>query len=93
MTTDAAAQDRTPVPRDRADDYTRDAARLRREFLEQQTGASLNHVAQYSLDPATLPGNIEHFTGVAQLPIGIAGPAIVAEEWVTAHDAYGRNRP
>jgi hydroxymethylglutaryl-CoA reductase (NADPH) len=80
MTTDAAAQGRIPVPRDRADDYTRDAARLRREFLQQQTGASLDHVAQYSLDPATLPGNIEHFTGVAQVPIGIAGPVLVNGE-------------
>ncbi|MCW3004751.1 MAG: hydroxymethylglutaryl-coenzyme reductase [Conexibacter sp.] len=79
MTTDTD-QDRTPVPRDRADDYTRDAARLRRDFLEQQTGASLEHVSQYSLDPATLPGNIEHFTGVAQVPIGIAGPLLVNGE-------------
>jgi hydroxymethylglutaryl-CoA reductase (NADPH) len=79
MTTDAV-EGRTPVPRDREDDYTRDAARLRQKFLEQQTGATLDHVAQYSLDPATLPGNIEHFTGVAQVPLGIAGPLLVNGE-------------
>jgi hydroxymethylglutaryl-CoA reductase (NADPH) len=79
MTTDAV-EGRTPVPRDREDDYTRDAARLRQKFLEQQTGATLDHVAQYSLDPATLPGNIEHFTGVAQVPIGVAGPLLVNGE-------------
>jgi hydroxymethylglutaryl-CoA reductase (NADPH) len=79
MTTDAA-QGRTPIPRDRTDDYTRDAARLRREFLTQETGAALDHVGHYSLDPGALPGNIEHFTGVAQVPIGIAGPLLVDGE-------------
>ena len=34
----------------------------------------------YSFDPATLPGNIEHFVGVAQVPIGIAGPLLVDGE-------------
>jgi hydroxymethylglutaryl-CoA reductase (NADPH) len=79
MTTDAA-QGRTPIPRDRTDDYTRDAARLRREFLTQETGAALDHVGHYSLDPGALPGNVEHFTGVAQVPIGIAGPLLVDGE-------------
>ena len=43
-------------------------------------GARLEHVASYSLDPATLPGNVEHFTGVAQVPIGLAGPLLVNGE-------------
>jgi hydroxymethylglutaryl-CoA reductase (NADPH) len=71
---------RTPVPRDREDDYTRDAAKLRRDFLTERSGASLEHIGNYSLDPATLPGNIEHFTGVAQVPMGIAGPLLVNGE-------------
>jgi hydroxymethylglutaryl-CoA reductase (NADPH) len=75
-----ASADRTPVPRDRADDYTRDAARLRQEFLTQRSGTALHHVGHYSLDPATLPGNIEHFFGVAQVPIGVAGPLLVCGE-------------
>ena len=75
-----ASGDRTPVPRDRTDDYTRDAARVRRDFLTQRTGATLEHVASYSFDPAALPGNIEHFTGVAQVPIGVAGPLLVDGE-------------
>jgi hydroxymethylglutaryl-CoA reductase (NADPH) len=75
-----ASTDRVPVPRDRGDDYTRDAAKLRREFLAERTGATLEHVAHHSLDPATLPGNIEHFTGVAQVPIGVAGPLLVNGE-------------
>ena len=71
---------RTPVPHDRANDYTRDAAERRRDFLSETTGAELEHMGTYSLDPATLPGNIEHFTGVAHVPIGIAGPLLVCGE-------------
>jgi hydroxymethylglutaryl-CoA reductase (NADPH) len=37
-------------------------------------------VGHYSFDPSVLPGNIEHFTGVAQVPIGIAGPLLVDGE-------------
>jgi hydroxymethylglutaryl-CoA reductase (NADPH) len=71
---------RTPVPRDRDNDYTRDAAALRRDFLTERTGVALEHLATYSQDPAMLPGNIEHFTGVAQVPLGIAGPLLVNGE-------------
>src|SRR4051794_38713080 len=71
---------RIGVPRDRENDYTRDAATRRREFLEERTGASLEHVSSYSLDPGALPGNVEQFTGVAQVPIGIAGPLLVDGE-------------
>ena len=62
------------VPRDREGDYTPAMAARRREFLREQTGASLEHVGQFSFDPSVLPGNIENFTGVAQVPIGVAGP-------------------
>ena len=72
-------RDRVSVPR-QSDDYTHEAAAARREFLREQAGASLEHVGSYSLDPAELPGNIEHFTGVAQVPLGIAGPLLVDGE-------------
>ncbi|MEZ5114693.1 MAG: hydroxymethylglutaryl-CoA reductase [Candidatus Nanopelagicales bacterium] len=65
---------RRPVPRDRTADHTDELAARRREFVREETGADLHHVGSYSLDPATLPGNIENFTGVAQVPIGLAGP-------------------
>ena len=61
-------------PRNKEDDYTADMAGLRREFLHEQTGVSLDHVGHFSVDPSTLPGNVENFSGVAQVPIGIAGP-------------------
>ena len=71
---------RKKIPRDRDDDYTPAAAAARRAFLREQTGVALEHVSQGSFDPALLPGNIEHFIGVAQVPIGIAGPLLVDGE-------------
>src|SRR5690348_6442271 len=71
---------RVAVPRDGSNDYTRDAAKLRQDFIREQTGTELQHVSSYSFDPAVLPGNIEHFTGVAQVPIGLAGPLLVDGE-------------
>jgi len=66
--------DRIPVPRSKENDYTPEMAAKRREVIRDQTGASLSHVGQYSFDPGILPGNIENFVGVAQVPIGVAGP-------------------
>ncbi len=68
------------IPRDKTNDYTDDAVIKRRTFIEQQTGTILEHVGKYSFDPALVRGNIEHFTGVAQVPIGFAGPLRVNGE-------------
>jgi hydroxymethylglutaryl-CoA reductase (NADPH) len=62
------------IPRHKEDDYTPEVAARRREFLRERTGVSLEHVGQYSFDPGVLPGNVENFSGVAQVPIGVAGP-------------------
>src|SRR3954462_9887676 len=53
---------------------------MRQEFLSERTGASLEHVSGYSFDPGVLPGNVEQFVGVAQVPIGVAGPLLVDGE-------------
>ena len=71
---------RVKIPRDGENDYTDEAAAARRAFLSEQTGVTLDDAAHYSFDPSILPGNIEHFTGVAQVPIGIAGPLLVDGE-------------
>ncbi len=68
------------IPRDRDNDYSDEAIRTRREFIEEQTGTRFEHLGSYSLDPATLRGNVEHFTGIAQMPIGFAGPLLVNGE-------------
>src|ERR1022692_4158774 len=72
--------ERPRIPRDTKDDYTPQAARARREFLRERTGAELAHVGAFSFEPAILPGNVEHFIGVAQVPIGVAGPLLVDGE-------------
>jgi hydroxymethylglutaryl-CoA reductase (NADPH) len=74
MNQDPPATARRSVPRDAQNDYTQEAAARRRSFAQEQTGACLEHVGRHSFDPAVLPGNIENFTGVAQVPIGLAGP-------------------
>jgi hydroxymethylglutaryl-CoA reductase (NADPH) len=76
----ASIDSRQPVPRDPDNDYTREAAAMRREFLRERTGVELEHVAQFSFDPDVVPGNIEHFIGVSQVPIGLAGPLLVHGE-------------
>ena len=73
-------QGRRKIPRELDDDYTHAAAAARRAFLREQTGVALEHVSRYSFDPSALPGNVEHFIGVAQVPIGIAGPLLVDGE-------------
>lgn len=74
MTDSPALPAQARIPRDRQNDYTDAMAAKRREFLREQTGADLSHVGRYSFDPAMLPGNVENFIGVAQVPIGTAGP-------------------
>ena len=37
-------------------------------------------MCRYSIDPAVLPGNVENFFGVAQVPIGLAGPLLIDGE-------------
>lgn len=70
----------TRIPRDRSDNYSEKAIGARQTFVEEFTGATLNHVKQYSIDPHTAQGNIENFGGVAQVPIGFAGPITIHGE-------------
>jgi hydroxymethylglutaryl-CoA reductase (NADPH) len=68
------------IPRDKENDYHDTIAATRRRFVNDQTGAALDHVGQYSIDPAVLPGNVENFFGVAQVPMGLAGPLLIDGE-------------
>src|SRR5215207_1325026 len=71
---------RRRIPRDPEDDYTGEAAEKRQAFIEEETGVDLQHMSSYSFDPSILQGNVENFTGVAQVPIGFAGPLLVDGE-------------
>ena len=70
------------IPRNKENDYTREAAEARRALVREQTRVDLNHLESFSFEPAAvLPGNIENFIGVAQIPIGLAGPLLVNGEY------------
>jgi hydroxymethylglutaryl-CoA reductase (NADPH) len=71
---------RTTVPHHKDDDYTPEIVKARQRFVEEYSGHKLQHIDKFSFDPAATKGNIENFTGVAQVPIGFAGPLKVNGE-------------
>lgn len=73
------SETRPHIPRE-VNDVSEAVIGARRRFVREQTGVALDHVTHYSFDTSVLPGNIEHFVGVAQVPIGIAGPIHIRGE-------------
>jgi hydroxymethylglutaryl-CoA reductase (NADPH) len=78
-----APDHRTAIPyaKRRDDDYCAEAVARRQAFVEEATGVKLEHVSRFSFEPQVARGNIENFTGVAQIPIGFAGPLTVNGEY------------
>ncbi|MFQ5584469.1 MAG: hydroxymethylglutaryl-CoA reductase, partial [Calditrichia bacterium] len=72
---------RVRVPRNTVDDYSDEAITQRQKFVEKYTGKELEHIKSYSFDPHIVAGNCEHFTGVAQVPMGFAGPLTIHGEY------------
>ncbi|UCG74536.1 MAG: 3-hydroxy-3-methylglutaryl-CoA reductase, partial [Gemmatimonadota bacterium] len=73
------------IPRDLPTDVQ---ARIRRQALEQLTGAGLDDIGHYSLDSTRAAlRNCENFIGVAQVPMGVVGPLAVRGEYVD-EDVY-----
>ncbi|MCA9735858.1 hydroxymethylglutaryl-CoA reductase [candidate division KSB1 bacterium] len=68
------------LPRNAEDDYTQEIIEKRQHFVEEFSGASFNHLKKFSFDAHETAGNCEHFTGVAQVPIGFAGPITINGE-------------
>ena len=68
------------IPRSSEDDYSAEIVRERQKFIEEKTPARLHHTRQYSFEPGDMAGNIENLFGVAQVPIGLAGPLLVNGE-------------
>jgi hydroxymethylglutaryl-CoA reductase (NADPH) len=68
------------IPRDREDDYSPEQAARRRDFVEAKTGARLDTIARFAIDPQVTQGNIENFIGTVQMPLGLAGPLRIVGE-------------
>jgi hydroxymethylglutaryl-CoA reductase (NADPH) len=68
------------LPQSETDNYSVEIAQKRREFISQLYKVNFEHLGAFSFDPKILPGNIENFAGVAQIPIGFAGPVKVLGE-------------
>ncbi len=69
------------IPRNDLDDYSEEAIKARQKFINDFVKKNVNpdfegvnHITKYSFDPHITQGNCEHFVGVAQVPMGIAGP-------------------
>jgi hydroxymethylglutaryl-CoA reductase (NADPH) len=67
-------EDLIRVPRDEVENYSDEAIAERQKFVEDFSGKKVDHLFRYSIDPRTTRGNIENFTGAAQVPVGFAGP-------------------
>ena len=68
------------IPRSNENDYSTEAVKQRQDFIEENTPAKLHHTREFSFAPEDMAGNIENLFGVAQVPIGLAGPLLVNGE-------------
>ena len=69
-----ACEECVRIPRSPTDDYAPEIIAARQAFAETLTGVKLQHIPRFSFDPHLAKGNCEHFIGVAQVPLGLAGP-------------------
>ncbi len=73
--------DQSRIPCVKEANYEMEIVHKRQEFVENFSGVKLHHIKHHSFDPAITRGNIENFTGVAQIPMGFAGPIKVNGEY------------
>lgn len=69
------------IPRIYENDYSRKAMEQRVEFVKSFTGNDPKYIHQPIDETSVYQGNIEHLTGFAQVPLGIAGPIRVNGEY------------
>nr|WP_241758028.1 hydroxymethylglutaryl-CoA reductase [Myxococcus landrumus] len=68
------------LPREEEDDYSETIVQARRAHAEGWAGTCLNHVSRHSFAPRHARNSCELFTGVAQVPLGVAGPLVIHGE-------------
>jgi hydroxymethylglutaryl-CoA reductase (NADPH) len=72
--------DNDVLPRTPGDDLNPKIITARHDYVRKICGSSLDTVFDCTLDKQSIKGNIEHFVGAAQVPMGIAGPLKVNGE-------------
>ncbi|MFA6362938.1 hydroxymethylglutaryl-CoA reductase (NADPH) [Methanoregula sp.] len=59
-----------------------DAVRVRREFIEKETGTTLENIGIFSIDvDRAATRNCENMIGAVQVPVGVAGPLAINGEY------------
>ncbi|MGB8220582.1 MAG: hydroxymethylglutaryl-CoA reductase (NADPH) [Methanoregula sp.] len=59
-----------------------DAVRVRREFIEHETGTTLENIGIFSIDvDRAATRNCENMIGAVQVPVGVAGPLAINGEY------------
>ena len=69
------------LPRLKDNGYDAERVGRRRAWTERKTGAQLHHIGQASWDSELMRGNIENPIGVAQVPLGVAGPVLIQGQY------------
>lgn len=62
------------IPRNKSNNVSGEIIHARQKFLQKKTKIDFQHLNSFSFSPEITKGNIENFTGVSQIPIGLAGP-------------------
>jgi hydroxymethylglutaryl-CoA reductase (NADPH) len=65
------------LPRLKDNGYDTERVGRRRAWVEKKTGSELPHIGGESWDFELTRGNIENPIGVAQVPMGVAGPVLI----------------
>jgi hydroxymethylglutaryl-CoA reductase (NADPH) len=64
-----------------------DAIRIRREYIQRETGTKLDNIGIFSIDvEKVVKRNCENMIGTVQVPVGVAGPLQVNGEY--AHGTF-----